>query len=136
MKWGSLELADALAGATFCHAAASQPVAVSPNTGMGSTQAFTVMVDQPSAVGTVIFAVSFSESPFRVCRVEYVRNANQLRLLGDLAADYSVPITPGGNAQVSNSQCTLSGLGASVSQSGTTFSITFPLAFKSTFRRA
>lgn len=123
-----------LAGASFCHAAASQPIAVSPNTGVGSTQAFTVMVDQPSAVGTVIFAVSFSESPFRVCRAEYVRNANQLRLMDDLAAGYSVPVTPGANAQVSNSQCTLSGLGASVSQSGTTLSITFPLTFKPMFR--
>jgi hypothetical protein len=67
------------------------------------------------------------------------RAANNLSLLNDAGTTFQGPITPGTSGSLSNSRCTLSAAGASVSTSGTTLTVTLPLSFsafhgaKSTF---
>ena len=105
----------------------SQPVSVSPETGSGAQQTFTATYSNASSVLSVYIMVSSYVQPQSSCFAEYDPGTNQFRLIADNGSSVSV-VSPG-SGSASNSQCTLSGLGASATTVGNNLSVTFPLSF-------
>jgi hypothetical protein len=67
------------------------------------------------------------------CTVIYISETNQLYLYNDAGTRLSAGVTPGSAAQVSNSQCTLAGIGSSVSASDDTLTVNITLTFSEAF---
>ncbi len=72
--------------------------------------------------------VAASLSTQHVCWVRYVGSNQSLYLQNDAGSALLGPVQPGGSQTVSNSQCTLSGVGSSVT-SGETLTLTMNLTF-------
>ena len=64
----------------------------------------------------------------------YVRSTNSLYLYNDAGNSITGPLTPGGPGSLSNSQCTLSGPGSSVSGSGNTLTLNLAESFTLNFQ--
>jgi hypothetical protein len=68
--------------------------------------------------------------------VEYNHAANTFRLQDDAGSGWLGPITLGSTASLSNSQCTITGNGASTSATGNNLAITIPTSFAFAFSGA
>jgi hypothetical protein len=79
----------------------------------------------------IIFSSSGSSSA--ACVVNYISNQKQFGLLNDAASNYVAYLTPGTNASISNSQCTLNGSGSSIKITGNNLTMTVSLQFKPAF---
>jgi hypothetical protein len=66
------------------------------------------------------------------CSVNYYPAGNELALENDTATGTSA-LQPGSSATISNSQCTLSGVGSSVTKSGKQLAVVYALTFSSSF---
>jgi hypothetical protein len=113
-------------------------VGVSPSSGSGATQTFTLQFSDPSGATnltcvSVLFSTSASSST--ACLVTYTRAQNALALLTDAGAAPGTSITPGSGTQ-QNSQCQLNGANSSVSSAGTLLTLNLAIAFKSAFNGA
>jgi hypothetical protein len=111
-------------------------VSVSPSTGTGLTQMFTAVYSDPNRLADlsdVVLLFNTSAKVSGACAVIYVPGTNQLFLYNDTGAGLSAGIAPGSSAQVSNSQCTLSGTGSSFSTSGNDLTVNVALNFTGTF---
>ena len=119
---------------------------VSPNTGSGSTQTFTLSAYDGFAPGNFFSAVNgyadllnirmlFNSklSSFNACSVYYYAYGNALYLWDDSYTSLIGPITPGQNINLSNSQCTIIGSQSSVTASYATITLTVPVTFNSSF---
>ena len=112
-----------------------QTVSVTPSAGNGSSQTFTFLyTDTAGAAGLTSASVLIdsSLSTASACSVTYSRAQNSLALLTDSGAQPASTITPGSGSQT-NSQCTLSGSGSSVSITGTVLTLNLALAFQPAF---
>jgi len=108
---------------------------VSPSYGAGYTQTFTATYSDPNgaaAVDAVYLLFNTSVSAANACFVEYYPSSNLLSLKANNGTASAGSVTPGSESQAANSQCTLSGFGASYSASGNTASLTVALTFSST----
>jgi astacin len=111
-------------------------VSVSPGSGTGLTQKFTMVYSDPhgvSDVKNVSVLFNTSKAPSSACDVLYSVSANRLYLYNDAGTTLSAGVAPGSAATVSNSQCTLTGTGSSFSTSGNDVTLKAALTFTNTF---
>jgi len=112
-------------------------ISVTPNSGSGATQKYTYVVsDQKGAsdLAQVFMDISASVGgSANSCYTRYDVASNSLYLLNDSGGAYLGPITPGGTLILTNSQCTLSAPGSSVSLSGNTLTANIALTFTPAF---
>jgi hypothetical protein len=100
-------------------------VSVTPNAATGVTNTFALEVSDPNGAGdingvNVVFYPS-SAGTVNSCYVSYNPTQNSL-LLKNNAGTATTSITPG-SGTLSNSQCTITGSGTSVSRSGDTLTL-------------
>jgi hypothetical protein len=110
-----------------------------PASGSGTSQTFALTVNDgsgPSNISAAYFIVNTAISAANSCFVAYNRGANALYLMNDAGTSYQGPITPGTSGSVSNSQCALSALIASVSTSGNNLTLNLPLTLTFAFHGA
>ena len=130
----SMYSAAASVSQTFTLSVNAGPVSVSPNSGSGASQAFTAIYSDPNGASDlpnvqILFNTTASGSG--AC---YVMLLNKLLYLqNDGWTGWSTAVNPGTSAQVSNSQCTLSGTGSSYTFNGDTVTLTIALTFNSSF---
>jgi hypothetical protein len=111
-------------------------VSLSPTTGTGSTQTFTAIYSDPNGLADlndVLVLFNASAQLSGSCTVIYIPETDQLFLYNDAGTRLSAGVTPGSAAQVSNSQCTLGGMGSSVSAWDDTLTVNVTLTFSGTF---
>ena len=111
-------------------------VSALPAAGSGSAQTFTLNVFNSAGAANIslaYFLVNSSLAAASGCYVEFNRAANTFRLQNDAGSAWLGPITPGSAASLSNSQCTISGNGASSVAFGNYLSVTIPTSFAFTF---
>jgi hypothetical protein len=114
------------------------PVSLTPASGKGASQAFTLVVSDSAGatdLGAVHLIVSGPANLSNACWVSYFPSKNSFGLVTDSAAAYAGYVTPGQAANISNSQCTLSGTGSSVQSSGSLLSLTVNLTFNPSFNK-
>jgi hypothetical protein len=112
------------------------PVSLTPSSGQGASQAFTLVVSDTAGVTdlqAVHLIVSGPANLANACWITYFPLKNFLGLVTDVATDYAGYVTPGQAMNISNSQCTLSGTGSSVQSSGSLVSVTVNLTFNHSF---
>ena len=110
------------------------PVSVTPGSGSGRSQIFTAVYSDPNGgydLATLHLLFSPRVSEINGCSVFYNRAASAFYLDNDNGTELSVPVHPGSTAQVSNTQCTLSGTSSSYSVNGNDATISVALAFNS-----
>jgi len=113
---------------------APQAVSVSPNSGQGATPNFAATFWDASGGAAITVAellINSAPAGVNACYVVYV-GGNQIGLVNDASTVVSY-VTMGGGGTVSNSQCTLSGSGSSVSTSGTQLVLSPALTFLPAF---
>ena len=110
-------------------------VSLSPTSGAGSQQSFTLTVSDPSGQADLAYAVFLAGSVNGVgsCEVYYNALYNLLFLVSDSGASWLSALTPGGPGTVSNSQCMLTASASSVTRSGVDLSVTLALTFAGGF---
>jgi hypothetical protein len=111
-------------------------VSVSPGTGTGLTQKFTLVYSDPNGVSdvkNVSVLFNTSKAPSHACDILYSVAANRLYLYNDAGTTLSAGVAPGSATSVSNSQCTLTGTGSSFSASGNDVTLKAALTFTGTF---
>jgi hypothetical protein len=111
-------------------------VSLSPTSGIGLNQTFTMVYSDPNGLSDlskvlVLFNTSITAS--YGCYVTYTPGSNQMYLYNDAGTTLSAPVTPGSGTQVNNSQCTLNGTGSSYSTSGNNLTLKVSLTFAGTF---
>jgi hypothetical protein len=118
-----------------------QPVAVSvsPSSGTGSTQAFTLVASDPAgyaSLSSLYLLVGSTASLTNSCQAAYFRLTNSLYLANDNISGYAGPISVGGSGSISNSQCSISAASAAVATSGQSLTLTVTLTFQSSYNGA
>jgi hypothetical protein len=111
-------------------------VSVTPAHGSGAAQAFTAVYSDASGASDleeVRMLINSSRVASGSCYVRYVTSSAQLQLRNDAGNAWSTGLTPGGSGTVSNSQCTLSAAGSSVTASGNKLTVVFKISFLSSF---
>jgi len=113
---------------------------LSPSSGSGTTQAFTVVYRDPTAATNISNAQLLFNADLNgnnACYLGYVRATNQLYLVNDASPGLQPPITPNsGTGSAQNSQCIVNGAGTTSSASGTDLTLTINLTFKASFSGA
>jgi len=112
------------------------PVSLTPSSGTGSSQTFTLVVSDSAGatdVTTDHLIVSGPLTLLNACWVSYLASRSAFGLVNDAASGYVGYVAPGQAMSVSNSQCTLNGTGSTVQASGNLLTMTVNLTFKSGF---
>ncbi len=111
-------------------------ISVTPDTGSGAIQKFTVLIADPGGIGTSNYVElligASSGSTANVCKIRYYHSSASPYLYDDAGASWS-GTTIGSGAAVQNSQCVLNAAGSSAVVSGNNLSLTLALAFKPVF---
>jgi hypothetical protein len=111
-------------------------VSLTPTTGTGLTQTFTAVYSDPNGIGdlSAVRLLFSNTGTVSSCYVFYTPSNNALFLADDAGDRNGVaPLTPGSSASESNSQCTLSGSGSSVTSSGNTLTLTAAITFNGSY---
>ena len=118
------------------------PVSVSPGSGSGLTQTFTITFDDPNGfadLAVVNVLINSSLDGIGACYVAFAPSsafAGYLYLVddaGDGGYASGSPLALPSSSSLQNSQCTINGTGSSVSASGNTLTLTLAIAFSSGF---
>ncbi|PWU12665.1 MAG: hypothetical protein C5B51_00355 [Terriglobia bacterium] len=114
---------------------------VTPNSGGGTSQTFALAVNDvsgPAAIGSISLLVNAGLNGVNACWVLYTYSTtpNTLQLANDAATGFSSPINVGSGLTLSNSQCTVSGTGASASVAGNSVTANVPISFSPSFAGA
>ena len=134
--------ATAGSAATTFHAlveATPSADSAAPSSGSGLAQAFTFNASSASGyndVSDVLMLVNTVVSGVNACYMKYNRASNLLYLTDNQATAWLGGITPGSAARVSNSQCSIDGVGSSVAMSGTRLTVTVAVTFQYAFAGA
>ena len=108
----------------------------SPSSGTGLVQTFTAIYVDPSGISDLT-SVTLRVGPLlqaNGCDVSYFPATNQMELLNDAGTAFLPTIvTPGTATSVSNSRCTLNGMGSSIGVSGNNLTMNAALTFASNF---
>jgi hypothetical protein len=113
------------------------PDSVTPNTGSGTSQSFTFKyssVNGYNYLNTVNALINGSLNVSGGCFAYYVAAGNALYLLNDAGSAATGPLTPGAAVSLSNSQCTLNGVGSSAVGTGNTLALTLAVVFSASFK--
>jgi subtilase family serine protease len=111
-------------------------VSLSPTSGTGTTQTFGAVYSDPNGaadLGNVRILFNSAITGLNACYVFYYPASNALYLENDANNGVTGPVTPGSSSSLSNSQCTLTATGTSVSTAGNNIAVNFALAFTSSF---
>ncbi|MEQ1947581.1 MAG: SBBP repeat-containing protein [Bryobacteraceae bacterium] len=106
-------------------------VSVTPTSGSGNTVTLTAQFSDTGGAGALTSAsllVNTGASTGFACYLTYVPSTQTLSLANDDPASGSLAIAFGGGTQ-QNSQCVISGTGASATVSGSTLTLTVPITF-------
>lgn len=109
---------------------------LTPASGQGASQAFVLTVSDPagaSDLGSVQVLFGSSTAMAASCSVTYAAAQGTFSLANDAGTSVVGAVTSGQATSVSNSQCTLKGMGSSVALSGNTLTMTFNLEFSGAF---
>ncbi|MGH9454100.1 MAG: hypothetical protein ACRD2O_09055, partial [Terriglobia bacterium] len=120
---------------TVANAGTPSPVSISPNSGTGPAQTFTAVFSDTAgyaALAQVYLLMNSGINADNACMVRYDVGANVFYLVSD-GGSYLSPIAPGSGGADSNSRCTLSGAGSTVSGSGTNLTVHIALTFEPLF---
>ncbi len=110
-------------------------VSVTPSSGSGTSATFTAQYADTGGAAvltSVSLLINTSAAADFACYVTYTPSTNLLALANDTASSGALTLTPGAGS-VQNSQCTLNGVGSSVSLAGSTLTMTVALAFTPSF---
>jgi hypothetical protein len=108
---------------------------VSPSSGSGTSQTFSFQyTDSAGAADLTSASANFNTAVSTVngCVVNYNRALNTLWLLTDAGVQPASGLTPGSGSQ-QNSQCTLNGVGSSVTTSGNSLTLNLAITFLPAF---
>ena len=111
-------------------------VSVTPPSGTGTTQTFSFEFADANGyqdLNTVSGMFNTSTGTANACYFYYVVSTNTLNLENNAGTGSQGSVTPGVAGSVSNSQCTISGTGASVTLLGNDLTLTVPVVFQATF---
>ncbi len=111
-------------------------LSVTPKSGAGSNALFTYTFADAAGYTDInyIYAVIHTSVTTRAgCWTAYVPSTNLLYLANDAGTALLSPITPGTNATVSNSQCTLNAAGSMATGSGAYLTLKLSISFSSAF---
>jgi hypothetical protein len=111
-------------------------VSVTPASGTGFTQTFSAVYSDPygtSDLNNVRLLLNPSLNGVNGCEAFYYPRTNEMFLEADGDNGVFGPLTPGSSSSISNSQCTLSGAGSSVTKSGNNLTVNFALSFATTY---
>ena len=111
-------------------------VSLSPTSGQGTSRAFNLTVSDPagaSDLASVQLLFANSTSLSKACAVTYSSQQKTVGLTNDAGTGNAGSVTPGQSGSVSNSQCTLSGIGSSIQSSDSSLIMTVNLQFKTAF---
>jgi uncharacterized protein (TIGR03437 family) len=102
---------------------------VAPSSGTGLSQAFTFFVSDPNGAGNLAHIdVDFVKTGF-ICQVGYTMTNGQLYLLNDNLTAEIGPVIAGVNLALQNSECALDASAVTVTSSGNSMQLTFPMIF-------
>jgi hypothetical protein len=109
------------------------PVSVFPSSGSGSEQTFTAIYsDATTQIKSVYLNFkSSSNNTFaaNACKLRYDLGTTDIFLVNDAGTAYTSPIISGSIAPLSNSQCTVYGVGTSATTSGDIVTVDFRVSF-------
>ena len=114
------------------------PVSLTPSSGQGAAQAFTLVVGDgagASDLSVVHLIVSGPANLSNACWISWFPATNSFGLVNDAASAYAGYVVPGQGSSLANSQCTLSGSGSSVKASGSYLTMTVNIAFNANFSK-
>jgi hypothetical protein len=135
---GTNTLAAFVAKFTFGSNGALTPVSVSPASGSGTSQTFTLLYSDPSGYTDINWVNLLFQTQINgqnACWVQYTRATNIIDLIGDSGSG-STSATLGTTGTLTNSQCTIDTGASSVSTSGSLLTLTVALSFKPVFAGA
>ena len=114
-------------------------ISVSPASGSGLSQTFAFTVSDPAgaiAVNGIFVMINSNLNGAGACYFEYHRPSNTVYLANDANSATQGTTVVGSGAPVSNSQCTVSGTGGSVTTNGNQLTVNLPITFKPPFAGA
>jgi hypothetical protein len=112
-------------------------VSVSPNSGSGATQAFTLQYSDTAGAASLqqvwaYFNASLANPASNACMLYYNTATNQINLLNDSATAW-LPATLGAASTLQNSQCLLNVATATVTRSGDVLTLSVMVTFQPAF---
>jgi hypothetical protein len=114
-----------------------QVLSLTPSSGSGVSQTFSIAVSDTSATDIAIFLqVNSQLSPVAACEIVYDRSVNQLWLIADNGTTWLAAGTVGSGSLTSNTQCSVDPTGSSQSQVGNILTLNVRLVFKPAFSGA
>ncbi len=112
-------------------------VSGSPTTGIGRSQVFTLVVTDADGHSDVSFGrimISAVRRTFSACYIRYDSPTDRVYLYDDAGVVSTSPyLTPGIAGTLSNSQCSIDGLGSSVAKTGNTVTLNVAITFTAAF---
>ena len=110
-------------------------VSLTPNSGSGGSQTFTAVIKDGNGAAAIPFVqlvMNNSLSGINGCFIHYDRASNVFFLLNDTGTAFS-GLAAGSDAQVSNSQCTLNGVGSGGTGAEANLTVSYKLNFSAGF---
>lgn len=112
-------------------------VSGSPSTASGSPQTFTIVssdVNGYNDINRVYFVVNTAPTvPVNSCHGMWDRATGAFYLYNDALTALQGPLAPGAASSLSNSQCSINGVGSAASGSGNNLTVTFNLSLSSAY---
>jgi hypothetical protein len=113
---------------------------MTPSSGSGSSQAFTTTFSDANGATDLVYgywlfhasAASWAGS----CGIRYDRVNNKLELINEAGSWWQAGFAPGASGTIANSRCSINTSSAAASASGNTLSVSFTVAFSSSFSGA
>jgi hypothetical protein len=107
-------------------------IALSPASGAGASQSFTVSVTDPAGVNSMDLAFTSTSTGPNTCWLYFDEPSGGLWLASDDASSWTVSYL-GSGTTLQNSQCTVPTGGFTVNSNSGTMAITIPITFSSAF---
>jgi hypothetical protein len=111
------------------------PVSVTPNSGNGTSQTFTVQYSDVNGQGYIGWAETLINSSLSYagsCAVGY-DGGSLMYLINDAGSSWGTGMAVGSSGTLQNSQCSLDLSRVTISGSGNVLNVSLPLTFKSGF---
>ncbi len=118
--------------------AAPTVTSLTPSSGTGLTQTFTITLTDINGVADIAsaqFVINPTLNVLNSCYISFNRAANAFYLYRDSVNVWQL-VYPGTNTGAANSNCALAGTGLTVTASGNSLAITLPLTFSSSYTGA
>jgi hypothetical protein len=116
-----------------------QAVSVTPAAGTGSSQTFTFVFSDPNGAADLTSLQALfntSSSNVSACNISVDPVHSTFSLANNAGSSFSTPLNLGSSGTLTNSQCTVSGVGSGVTPSGNTLTLTLAVSFEAAFNGA